>query len=118
MYVRIMHIYRENEADKETMIADLHSGKYDALVLDSPVLEYTVGTNEACDLFTVGEPFETFSLALAFPSDYNDSQVFDFSSSIVKLQVGSSRCKACTRYRVGSFWGMRRDASAPRDIAM
>jgi hypothetical protein len=37
---------------------------------------------------TVGEPFETFSLALAFPADFNDSAVFDFSASIVRLQVG------------------------------
>lgn len=39
------------------MVAGLRSGKYIAMVLDSPVLEYTVGTNDACDLFTVGEPF-------------------------------------------------------------
>jgi hypothetical protein len=37
------------------MVTDLHAGVYDALVLDAPVLEYTVGTNEECDLFT-GRP--------------------------------------------------------------
>lgn len=42
------------------MIADLRAKKYDALVLDSPVLEYAVGTNADCDLFTVGEPFGKF----------------------------------------------------------
>ncbi|WIA44152.1 hypothetical protein OEZ86_010489 [Tetradesmus obliquus] len=77
----------EGEADKEAMVADLRAGTYDALVLDAPVLEYTVGTNPDCDLFTVGEPFETFSLALAFPADFNDSTVFDFSASIVRLQT-------------------------------
>jgi ABC-type amino acid transport substrate-binding protein len=43
---------REGEADKEAMVADLRAGTYDALVLDAPVLEYTVGTNADCDLFT------------------------------------------------------------------
>jgi hypothetical protein len=42
----------------------------------------------AAVIVTVGEPFETFSLALAFPADFNDSTVFDFSASIVRLQVG------------------------------
>ncbi|KAF6257204.1 ligand-gated ion channel-domain-containing protein [Scenedesmus sp. NREL 46B-D3] len=70
------------EADKDAMIAELRAGAYDALVLDAPVLEYTVGTNA-----DFGEPFETFSLALAFPADFNDSSVFEFSASIVRLQT-------------------------------
>lgn len=69
------------------MVAELREKKYDALVLDSAVLEYTVGTNEQCDLFVVGEPFETFSLALAFPADFDDAVIFQLSSSIVALQV-------------------------------
>jgi hypothetical protein len=43
---------RDGEADKDTMVADLRAGVYDALILDAPVLEYTVGTNAECDLFT------------------------------------------------------------------
>jgi ABC-type amino acid transport substrate-binding protein len=45
-------IRRDGEADKEAMVEDLRAGMYDALVLDAPVLEYSVGTNEECDLFT------------------------------------------------------------------
>jgi ABC-type amino acid transport substrate-binding protein len=43
---------RDGEADKDAMVADLRAGVYDALILDAPVLEYTVGTNAECDLFT------------------------------------------------------------------
>mgnify|MGYP001810584125 CR=1 FL=1 len=38
------------------MVADLRAGTYEALVLDAPVLEYTVGTNPDCDLFTGERP--------------------------------------------------------------
>jgi hypothetical protein len=69
------------------MVDDLRAKQYTALILDAPVLEYVTGTNEECDLFTIGDVFETFSLALAFPPAADDAMVFDFSKSIVSLQV-------------------------------
>lgn len=64
--VAALYVCRDTEDDKNQMIADLRAGRYEALVLDSPVLEYTVGTNDKCDLFTVGEPFgECRTTALA-----------------------------------------------------
>jgi ABC-type amino acid transport substrate-binding protein len=80
-------VRRDQEADLDAMLAALRDGSYAALVLDAPVLEYISSHNEACDLFLVGEVFETFSLALAFPPAFNDSDVYAFSQSIVKLQV-------------------------------
>jgi hypothetical protein len=69
------------------MIAHLRSGVYSALVLDAPILEYTAGTNEECDLFLVGEVFESFSIAFAFPTAFDDATIFAFSKAIVSLQV-------------------------------
>lgn len=80
--------HREREGDLQGMVQDLRAGKYSALVLDAPVLEYISGTNEHCDLFLVGDVFESFSLALAFPPAAADAMVFDFSKAIVSLQVG------------------------------
>jgi hypothetical protein len=96
---------RDNAQDLEKMVASLRDGSYTALILDSPVLEYITGQNEACDLFLVGDTFETFSVALAFPPATNSSLVYDFSLSIVKLQVcphsrptsAPSRCICCSR---------------------
>lgn len=73
------------------MLAALRAGTYAALILDAPVLEYTAGTNEACDLFLVGDVFESFSLALAWPPAADDAVIYSFSQSIVKLQVNRSR---------------------------
>lgn len=78
---------RETEGDLAAMIKSLRDEKYSALILDAPVLEYVTSHNAECDLFLVGEVFETLSLALAFPPAFNDSDVYAFSRSIVKLQV-------------------------------
>jgi hypothetical protein len=43
------------------MVADLRAGVYDALILDAPVLEYTVGTNAECDLFTGEQKCDLFT---------------------------------------------------------
>jgi hypothetical protein len=87
------------------MVDDLRDQKYTALILDAPVLEYVTGTNEECDLFTVGDVFETFSLALAFPPAADDAVVYEFSKSIISLQVrrlydtteGSNEAQFCMR---------------------
>jgi hypothetical protein len=69
------------------MVADLRSDKYTALVLDASVLEYVTSHNEACDLFLMGETFESFSTALAFPPAFPEAAVYNFSKNIVRLQV-------------------------------
>jgi hypothetical protein len=48
---------------------------------------FTPGTNEACDLFVVGETFETFSLALAFPVGFPASSISALNEAIVRLQT-------------------------------
>ncbi|KAI8474114.1 MAG: hypothetical protein J3K34DRAFT_495859 [Monoraphidium minutum] len=59
-----------------------------ALVLDAPVISYLVGTmNDLCDLYAVGEPFETFDLAIGFPPDAPDPLINDISKVIVRLQT-------------------------------
>jgi hypothetical protein len=83
---------REGQGDLTDMIAALQNGTYTALILDAPVLEHIVGTNDACDLFLVGTAFESFSLALAFPAlafpaAFDDALLYEFSNNIVKLQV-------------------------------
>jgi hypothetical protein len=45
------------------------------------------GTNEACDLFVVGETFETFSLAFAFPAGFPPAAISDLNEAIVRLQT-------------------------------
>ncbi len=46
---------RENDVDTDLLIENLRSGKYQALVLDAPVLQYLAGTDKLCDLFVVGQ---------------------------------------------------------------
>jgi len=78
---------RDSDADLNAMVAGLRDHSYSALILDEPVLEYLTGQNEDCDLFLVGETFNAFSLALAFPSAFDDQIAYQFSRSIVKIQV-------------------------------
>jgi hypothetical protein len=49
--------------------------------------KHPTGTTEDCDLFVVGETFETFSLALAFPSTFPDAEVSVLNEAIVRLQT-------------------------------
>jgi hypothetical protein len=46
---------RENDDDAATFLANLHAGKYKALVLDAPVIDMWVANNTGCDLFAVGD---------------------------------------------------------------
>jgi hypothetical protein len=45
----------DNDADTAAMLAALRSHHYQALVLDSPVVQYFAAQAEQCDLFPVGE---------------------------------------------------------------
>lgn len=69
------------------MLQGLRNGTYQALVLDEPVVKWIAGTNQECDLFTVGDTFEIFSLALAFPIDYAGIPIDSFTFATVRLQV-------------------------------
>lgn len=69
------------------MIQGLRNNTYDAVILDDPVLQYVLSENTKCDLFYVGQPFLSWSLALAFPPAFDDAVVHNFSQSIVRLQV-------------------------------
>lgn len=69
------------------MVKALRNGTYKALILDAPVLQYIAGSNHDCDLFTVGDVFETFSLALAFPTDFTGPVIDTVTTSLVRLQV-------------------------------
>ncbi|KAF8061162.1 eif3g-a [Scenedesmus sp. PABB004] len=86
----------DGAADFGAMLSALRGGEYEALVLDAPVLEYTAGTNAACDLFVVGEPFETFSLALAFPPGFDDAETYqgalDMLASVYVTTGGTAKC--------------------------
>ncbi|WIA44160.1 hypothetical protein OEZ86_010495 [Tetradesmus obliquus] len=77
----------DNDADTAAMLEALRSHKYQALVLDSPVVQYFAAQAEQCDLFPVGDPFETFSLAVAFPPDVPTGLPQNITSSIVRLQT-------------------------------
>lgn len=90
---------RDNAADLDKMVASLRDGTYTALVLDTPVLEYVTSQNAECDLFLVGNTFETFSVALAFPPAANASTVYDFSRGIVQLQVGGGTATVALWHR-------------------
>ncbi|GBF93621.1 hypothetical protein Rsub_06343 [Raphidocelis subcapitata] len=78
----------ESDADTANFISNLRNGTYKALVLDAPVVAYLVATmNAECDLFSVGGMFETFDIAIAFPSDAPDWMVADVSREIVHMQT-------------------------------
>jgi hypothetical protein len=69
------------------MLDNLRKGSYKALVLDAPVVDYTVAANEQCDLYSVGESFETFNLAIGFAHDTPNSLIKSISAAILDLQV-------------------------------
>ncbi|KAF6257197.1 hypothetical protein COO60DRAFT_30052 [Scenedesmus sp. NREL 46B-D3] len=77
----------DNDDDTAAMLAKLRSHHYQALVLDSPVVQYFAAQAEQCDLFPVGDPFETFNLAIAFPPDVPLSLPQNITASIVRLQT-------------------------------
>jgi hypothetical protein len=90
---------RNNDNDTATFIKGLRAGEYDALVLDSAVLEYVSASNKDCDLFIVGPTFLTFSLGLAFPGDFDKALVHSFSEAIIMAEVrGSINQSRCCCY--------------------
>ena len=76
---------RDTDEDEHNFIADLKSGHYDALLLDDSFLGYTALYDPNCQLYTVGQAFETFSLAMGFPSDFDDEAVKAWSRWVAQL---------------------------------
>lgn len=92
MRLDVLPPFRDNDVDTAVMLDNLRIHKYQALILDSPVVQYFAAKAEQCDLYPVGDPFETFNLAVAFPPDAPDSLAANISASIVSLQVSQSHC--------------------------
>lgn len=80
---------RDNDAETAAMLDNLRTHTYQALVLDAPVVSYLASTATQCDLYPVGELFETFNLAIAFPADAPTDLSGNISTSIVRLQVSA-----------------------------
>ena len=70
---------RDTTEELSALFYDLKKGKYDAVVLDAPVVDYFSGIDEDCKLTTRGGPIYIFDLAVAFPVgfNYDDKFVFD-----------------------------------------
>lgn len=81
---------RDDESHLAEMVEALRNDEYTALILDFPALEHITSDNDRCDLHLVGDTFNTFSLALAFPAAFDDAVIYSFSRNIVRLQVGSA----------------------------
>ena len=79
--------YRDNDVDTGIMLNNLRTRKYQALVLDTPVVQYFAAIAPQCDLFPVGDQWETFNLAIAFPPTVPSDLPANISASIVRLQV-------------------------------
>lgn len=54
---------RENNADTAVLVELLHNHTYKALVLDAPAVQFLAAHAPSCDLYTVGDPFNTFDTA-------------------------------------------------------
>lgn len=80
-------ICRDNDVDTDIMLDNLRIRKYQALVLDTPVVQYLTAIAPSCDLYPVGEQWETFNIAIAFPPDVPIDLPANVSASIVRLQV-------------------------------
>lgn len=78
---------RDTDADVAVMLDNLRSHRHQALVLDAPVIAQLAALSPECDMFAVGEPFETFNLAIAFPPTAPDSLAANVSAAIIRLQV-------------------------------
>ncbi|GBF92326.1 glutamate receptor [Raphidocelis subcapitata] len=65
----------EEEADQIAMFDSVANGTFDALVLDSYVLEY--GTNSRCDVTVVGDVFDQYEAGMAFPANYSHPELIE-----------------------------------------
>eukprot|EP00775_Hariotina_reticulata_P008417 gene8417-8601_t len=78
---------RDNDDETRAMLDNLRTSRYSALILDTPVVQYFAAQATQCDLFPVGESFETFDLSIAFPENVPDALPQSVSASIVRLQT-------------------------------
>jgi len=75
--------------DTKALHDNIRKKKYQALVLDAPVLRWMAANAPECDLYTVGQAFETWNLAIAYPPDVPDALGQAISASLIRLQVTS-----------------------------
>eukprot|EP00878_Enallax_costatus_P024620 GHUV01026294.1.p1 GENE.GHUV01026294.1~~GHUV01026294.1.p1 ORF type:complete len:303 (+),score=29.84 GHUV01026294.1:1-909(+) len=80
----------DNDVDTGIMLDNLRTRKYQALVLDTPVVQYFAAIAPLCDLFPVGDQWETFNLAIAFPPTVPSDLPANISASIVRLQTSTA----------------------------
>lgn len=72
-----------NPADELVMLNALQNRSLDALVLDASALRFRA--SNSCDIFVVGEPFNVFDQAIAFPPGTNESWVSAFDHALVVM---------------------------------
>ena len=90
-YVQILQHYGvtavafpwDNPGDEIVMLDALQNRSLDALVLDASTLRFRA--SNSCDIFIVGEPFEVFDQAIAFPAGTNESWVSAFDHALVVM---------------------------------
>lgn len=70
-----MPLHRDTEDDGVAFITRLKSGEYRALLLDDTFLTHAAMYDPECRLYTVGPVFETFSLAMGYPPDFDDEAI-------------------------------------------
>lgn len=75
----------ETEEDERLFMKELEAGRLDALVIDSPFVEYMSSVD--CMVRTVGPLYMTFPLALAFPPNAPDLVVDGFSKGLLEGQA-------------------------------
>eukprot|EP00775_Hariotina_reticulata_P007280 gene7280-7493_t len=81
----------EDPHTRDVMLNSLRLHDVDALVLDTPAaMSWASAAEPACDLFIVGEPFDTFFLSFAFPADAPDAFISNTSAAIVRLQLSEA----------------------------
>lgn len=78
----------ERQADEPGMLQALLAGRYEALVMDASFVLHAASTH--CNLKAIGDTFDTWSLALAFPPNTNRSLIDTFSWAQVRLQERSA----------------------------
>jgi hypothetical protein len=62
------------------MVHQLHTKEAEAVVLDKTTVEYLVATDAHCELHKLGDIFDPYYIAMAFPPDADDELVLQFST--------------------------------------
>ena len=89
---------RDSQADQDAMVDYLRQGQYQALVLDAPLMQFYAATDPLCQLYTVGDIFDTFTQGLAFPNSMDDVAIREWNgwAHAAGGFAAASVCCACT----------------------